>query len=184
MSETPGTTESPRQDPPPNGTGGSAVYAKLSPSVRYSLDQAIVDHDPPTYRAIYNKFDLDQQGVGFWSFYRYAINLRSLAEKHHIAELVLPDDAHLENSLPRLIAHRLFQTLLYEEKVPLDEVQRLTNAYRAVSLIALAREKSAAVQAAADRHASEKESNDFLKQANQYLAIAQADLKARQAELK
>ena len=145
MSENPTpTTDRPRQHKIGGDTGDPAMYAKVSPEIRRDLDEAIVNHKPATYRGIYEKFRLVERGVSFWSFYRYAVNVRSQAEKLHFDELVLPDEAHLRDTLPKLIAQRLLETLLYDEELSPKEVLRLTTAYRAASLTAIARDKAAA----------------------------------------
>jgi hypothetical protein len=183
MSETPTATNRPRQAPPENESFRSAVYEKIPPNKRHSIDLAIVNHDPSTYHGIYEKFRLAEQGVNFWTFYRYARNIRSRAEVLHIAELVLPEDAHLGDALPKLIAQRLFQTLLYDEQASPQEIHRLTNAYCLAATMSLARDKFAASLVVAGQGVRSRQNDDFLKLVNNFVAAAGPSIKAHEARL-
>jgi hypothetical protein len=108
----------------------TAMYDKLSPDLRRAIDRAVVDRDPPTFRGVYEKFQLAERGVSFHSLYRYARKLRAQAHRLLLAELTLPDDADLGDAMPRIIGQQLLTTLLYEEAATPDAIHRLTRAYR------------------------------------------------------
>jgi len=95
----------------------------------------------------------------------------------------LPDDPQLADILPRLLAQRLFQALLYEEEASAQEIHRLTHAYRAAGALALAREKFSAARAAAGQYVQRKDNDDFLNLVNQYLTAAKEYTKAHRAHL-
>ncbi|HVP12161.1 MAG TPA: hypothetical protein VMV94_13370 [Phycisphaerae bacterium] len=143
------TARLPMHEPLLRQSRACAVFACLSPAVRGELDRAIVNRDPPTYREIHAKFRLAEQGVGYWSLYRYARKLRLNADLLHLAQLTAPDEPDLLAALPKLLAQRLFQALLYEDNASPSELHRLTYAYRAGSNAALAREKLTAARATA-----------------------------------
>ncbi|HVP10189.1 MAG TPA: hypothetical protein VMV94_03270 [Phycisphaerae bacterium] len=184
MSQTPTIPDRAGRPVAQNTPGHPAMYEKISPDLRRTIDQAIVDHDPPTYREIHEKFGLAERGISFWVFYRYARNIRCQAEKLHIAELVLPDEPQVLDALPKLLAQRLFQVLLYDETATAREIHQLTYAYRAAAASALAREKFTAARATADKYVKEKQNDDFLGLVNQFLTAANAHTKAHEAHMK
>jgi hypothetical protein len=151
----------------------TTIYDKLSPDLRHALDQAIVDRDPPTFRAAYDKFRLEAAGVSFYAFYRYARKLRTQADRLHLAELTLPDDAELGDAMPRLIGQRLLETLIYEETASPEALQRLTRAYRIATEASFARRRFAARLEDDQQNARTKETNHLLVAARQ-IAKAQA----------
>ena len=50
----------------------SSIFEKTDPDFRRRLDQAIIDHDPPTYKALHAKFDLAGKDISLAAFYRNA----------------------------------------------------------------------------------------------------------------
>ncbi|HVP13682.1 MAG TPA: hypothetical protein VMV94_21080 [Phycisphaerae bacterium] len=172
-----------KPDLPPTEPRRSVLFSDLPPALRQSLDRAIAEHDPPTYREIHEKFRLAERGVNFYAFYRYARRVRHIAEMMHLAELTAPNEADLLPTLPKLIAQRLFETLLCED-APASLIQQLTNAYRQASAILLAREKLTAALATAGNYVKEKQNDDFLKMVNQFIAVAGEHTKAHEAHIK
>jgi hypothetical protein len=143
MSDTPTTTSRPARDPLEQPFGRSTVFDKLSPDHRRTLDQAIVDRDPPTFRGVYDKFHLADSGVSYYAFYRYARKLRARADRLHLTDLVLPDDTDLSDAMPRLIAQQLLDSMLSDETPAPEEVLRLTRAYRLATQTYLAKRRFA-----------------------------------------
>lgn len=110
----------------------SSLYEKLAPDFRRRLDQAIVDHDPPTYRALFDKFKLADHSVSFMAFYRYARRIRLNAALLGIAELTMPEGARLNKLLPDLIGQRLLDAC-FDEETSARTLHRLADAYRIAS---------------------------------------------------
>ena len=162
MTETTLTTDQPTQTPPEKEDRRLIVFANLTPALRRKVDQAIIDHDPPTYRGIYDRFKLAEVGVGHSAFYRYARKLRANADLLSMAELALPDEPQLGQALPRLLAQRLVEVLLHEEDASPGEIHRLTDAYRLAASASLAREKFAAALASAEKKAEPASDDDHL----------------------
>ncbi len=107
----------------------SSIFEKTDPDLRRRLDQAIIDHDPPTYKAIFSKFELGGRGISFMAFYRYARRLRTHAVMIELTQRVLPDDCDPVGVIPNLLAHRLLDAAVDESTSP-RTLQRLTDAWR------------------------------------------------------
>jgi len=107
----------------------SSIFEKLPADQRQKLNQAIVDRDPPTLKAAYERFRLDKHQISLSAFYRYARRRRSLATARDLAEMTLPDEAQVPDMLPKLLAQRLLDALADESASP-RTVKRLTDAWR------------------------------------------------------
>jgi len=120
----------------------SSLLAKLPADLRLKLHQAIIDRDPPTYRALFCKFNLTGHGISFTAFYRYARRLRHQADLLDLAQLALPEDADVPAAIHNLISHRLLESLLHDDPSP-RALHRLTEAYRiaTATLLNLQRQK-------------------------------------------
>ncbi|MFQ5411354.1 MAG: hypothetical protein ACE5EC_03625 [Phycisphaerae bacterium] len=112
--------------------GNSSIYSKLSESMRNQLDRSIAERDPPTYREIYNLFQLDLKGISFSAFYRYARKIRVAVELMQTATLAFPENRGVHAILPELIATRLLEIITDPDNPPKpDAILRLTQAHRA-----------------------------------------------------
>ena len=107
----------------------SSIFEKTDPDFRRRLDQAIIDHDPPTYKAIYSKFELATMDISFMAFYRYARRLRTHAAMIELTQRVLPNDCDPVAVIPNLLAHRLLDAAVDESTSP-RTLQSLTDAWR------------------------------------------------------
>jgi hypothetical protein len=184
MSDNPTTSHRPGDDPPGIRATRTTMYDKLSPDLRCVIDQAVVDRDPPTFRGIYEKFRLADAGLSYYAFYRYARKLRSQADKLHLSELVMPDDADLGEAVPRLIAQQLLDMLFSEESPSPEQILRLTRAYRIANEACYARRRYAARFEDEQRKARTRESDDLCRAANQIVRAQANDdfIKARVAK--
>src|SRR5438876_9655532 len=93
----------------------SSVLQRVPHEKLPKVDRAIVTRDPPSNRAVFQKFALAADGVSFSSFGRYAYRLRQRAESIHLAELTRPDDVAAAQLLPRLMVHRISDALTVNE---------------------------------------------------------------------
>lgn len=120
----------------------SSLLAKLPPDSRRLLDQALIDRDPPTYRAVFDKFKLADHRVSFTSFYYYARRIRHQADLLNLTQLAIPDDADVPAAIHQLVSHRLLESLLHGDPSP-RALQRLADAYRiaTATLLSLQRQK-------------------------------------------
>jgi len=107
----------------------SSIFEKTDPDFRRRLDQAIIDHNPPTYRAVFTKFNLGAKDISFMAFYRYARRIRTHAAMIELTQQTLPDDCDPVAVIPNLLAHRLLDAAVDEETSP-RTLQRLTDAWR------------------------------------------------------
>ena len=109
----------------------SSIFQKLDSDQRRKLDHAIIDRDPPTLKAVYEKFQLAELEVSRAAFYRYARRRRSLIATRDFAELALPEEAEeqIPDMMPSLIAHRLLDALADESTSP-RTITSLVNAWR------------------------------------------------------
>ncbi|MCB9856826.1 MAG: hypothetical protein H6818_14185 [Phycisphaerales bacterium] len=114
----------------------SSVFKRIDASLRREINIAIVERRPATIKEVHEQFQLQDQGIGYHAFYRYARRIRAEASLIETAA-AMPDP---DNNVPRLITRALAQGLLellaFEEASP-RKIQRLTEAYRA-SVTALA----------------------------------------------
>ena len=167
MSEYPETAPMPDEDHPPIDCGRSSVYSVLTPEVRQQVRLAIVDHDPPTYRGIYEKFKLADTGLSFQAFYRYARNLRDRVETLQHAELALPGETEVARALPLLIGRKLVDALLDQEATA-GAVCRLAEAYRR----AVSGGQHAAALAGANRCLKGKSADDLRRMVQSFINVA------------
>lgn len=107
----------------------SSIYEKTTVDERRKIDRAVVNREPPTYRGVFEKYRLAEKGVSFTAFYNYARRIRGAATNYNLAELVIPAQADLNRTIPRLLADRLIDTLLYAEDATPAQIHRLTVAY-------------------------------------------------------
>jgi len=154
----------------------SSVFAKLPADFRLELHHAIIDREPPTYRALYFKFNLADHGVSFTAFYRYARRLRHQADLLDLADLAVPENADVPAAIHTLMSHRLLDSLLHDESSP-NALHRLAESYRiaTASLINLQRQKEILKEAVRkerehDTECFRKATADFRRLARQQIA--------------
>ena len=90
----------------------SSVIERVGPVVRQKIDQALVDRQPATYKAVYEKFGLQVHGVSFTAFYYYARKVRTNAALVEMARLSLPDDQPVDKFLPEIVGQRFLEAAL------------------------------------------------------------------------
>jgi len=95
---------------------GSAMFEKLTPEERRKINQAIVDHSQPTYRRLYERFNLLAKGIHFFAFYRYARTLRAQAELAMVAELIAPNPGDIPKIMQRLAGAECIAAMLHPEE--------------------------------------------------------------------
>lgn len=108
----------------------SSVFERLTADMLRRVNLSIIERDPPTFKAVHRRYQLETLGVGYHAFYRYARRLRAEAALFELAGLTAPPEADVPALLPRLLAQRLLETLAFEDASP-RQIQRLTDAYRA-----------------------------------------------------
>ncbi|MBI5765448.1 MAG: hypothetical protein HZA51_18220 [Planctomycetes bacterium] len=118
----------------------STVAKTLSPEQLDQLDGAILSRNPPTYSACYAQFALEDLGISFDAFYRYARRLRTSLRAAAFAQNGVPDPDTSETILPRLVCQRMVETLLTEKLSPRALV-RLADAYRMTSQVEIHRRR-------------------------------------------
>jgi hypothetical protein len=106
------------------------MLEKITPDLRRRVNLSIIERDPPTFKAVHRRYQLETLGVGYHAFYRYARRLRAEAALFELAGLVAPPEADVPALLPRVLAQRLLETLAFDDANP-RQIQRLTDAYRA-----------------------------------------------------
>ncbi|HVP11022.1 MAG TPA: hypothetical protein VMV94_07525 [Phycisphaerae bacterium] len=154
----------------------SSLYEKLPKDLRRQLDQAIVDHDPPTYRGLFDKFKLADRNISFMAFYRYARRIRANAALIDIAQMTLPEGTDLDKILPQLVGQRLFDACFDEETSP-NTLHSLAETYRLACQTDMARRRLAATLDDARRKALLKENEDSLELARRCLQPGPAGLR-------
>jgi hypothetical protein len=138
----------------------STLFEKLPADLRRRVDQAIIDHDPPTYRAMFAKFKLADHGVSLTAFYYYARRVRAEAEMLHLAALALPESPDVAKSLPALLAYRLLDALNDEGSSP-RMLHRLVDAWRIATNTQLELERQDATLAEIRRRSKDQEVRDL-----------------------
>lgn len=110
----------------------SSVYEKLTPDQRRKIDRALIDRDPPTYRAVFKKFNLAARGLSFTAFYSYARHVRRAAAATQLAERTGngENESDVVHTLPKLLGELLLEYLTYPEEASPNTVHRLTQAYK------------------------------------------------------
>jgi len=110
----------------------SSLFTKLNPDDRRGLDQAIIDRDPPTYRAAFEKFRLADRGISFSAFHQYARRLRSDADHLRTAHLALPEPQKLRERIHLVISQRFLEAA-EDEQTSHQALARLALAFRIVN---------------------------------------------------
>ncbi|HVP09637.1 MAG TPA: hypothetical protein VMV94_00430 [Phycisphaerae bacterium] len=151
----------------------SSMFEKVHPNIRRQIDQALIDRQPATYKAVYDKFSLHAMGVSYTAFYCYASRLRANAAFIGLAQITLPEGAAVNNMLPELLGQRLFEAAL-DEETSAATLYRLAHTYRIANEAYYAKRRFTAQLEDQERRARAKENDDFLRMANQ-LIHAQAN---------
>lgn len=110
----------------------SSLFEKLTPDLRKTLDRAIIDRTPATYRALFEHFKLREHGVSFAALCRYAKRIRDASTLGRVAECISPDAKETEKLIPRIVAQQLIDTL-FEPNPSSRAIHRLADAYRMAS---------------------------------------------------
>ncbi len=108
----------------------SIVYRRLDPTLRREINIAIIDPRAISLRAVHRKFQLDQSGINYHAFYRYARRIRAEAVLIEMSAATPSQDGDAQRLLPRVLAQRLLEALAYKNPSP-RQIQRLAEAYRA-----------------------------------------------------
>ena len=145
----------------------SSILEKTDPDFRRRLDQAIIDHDPPTYKALYSKFELATMDISFMAFYRYARRLRTHAAMIELTRQALPDDCDPVAVIPNLLAHRLLDAAIDESTSP-RTLQRLTDAWRFAAQTQLVLERHQAAIEQLKKNTNSAETDKLIKTVKQY----------------
>jgi len=161
----------------------SSIFDKTDPDLRRRIDQAIVDRQPPTYKAVFDQFDLAARGVSFTAFYYYARRIRVNAALLELARVALPDSASAHDLLPDVLSHRLLEAAIDEACSP-GTIQRLADAYRVASQTHFARRRLAAQLDDLKRKESMKENNRLLAIGRQYIKAQDNEMRARALAVK
>src|SRR5215468_2881682 len=96
----------------------STVLEKLPREVRAAVDRALVNRDPPTYRAIFQKFELNLFNISFSSFYAYGRRVRYEAALLDQAMAVAPSTHDAADIATRLLSMHLILLLQDEDPSP------------------------------------------------------------------
>lgn len=124
----------------------SSIYARVPRELRAKINQAIADADPPSYRGIYDRFDLESLGVTFTPFYYYARRIRHHIQLLEIANIAGPPDADTAAAVHKLVVQRFIEIMLRRE-VSSRCMLRLAIAYRMTAQAKPAKQKSADTEA-------------------------------------
>lgn len=160
----------------------SSVFDKTTPDLRRQINRAIVDHSPPTYRGIYEKFGLADLGISFHALYRYARRLRLHAAVIEIAELALPEGADPADSLPKLLAYRLMEAAIDEDSSP-AALHRLAHSWRITADTRFVLGRHAAELENLKKKAIAKENDEFLAMTRQIIKLQNNEVRARAAAI-
>ena len=152
----------------------SSVCDKVPADLRRDLDRAVVDRDPPTYRALFKKFNLAEHGVSLTAFFYYARRLRAQAELIHLARIALPEGDDITEALPGILAHRLFDAADDEAASP-RTVQRLADAWRIVNAARLAQQRHQTAAQNAQKKIDHDDIRDIARMVKQYGRIVKEE---------
>ncbi|MEE8171215.1 MAG: hypothetical protein V3T70_11775 [Phycisphaerae bacterium] len=155
----------------------SSLFEKLPADFRRKLDQAVIDRDPPGYRALFNKFNLAARGVSHTAFSDSARRLRAHADLAHLAELVRPGDVNPADLIPFILAHRLLDASSDEATSP-RTLHRLAETWRIVTSTRLNLERHAALLQNDDRKHRREETDVLCRLVRQYAQVVKNDLHA------
>lgn len=161
----------------------SSIFEKTDPDFRRRLDQALIDHDPPTYRAAFNKFNLADKGISFAAFYRYARRIRAHAAMIELTRSALPDDCDPAAIVPKLLADRLLDAAIDESSSP-RTLQRLTDAWRFAAQTQLALERHQAAIEEIKKKARKSDTKELFKTFDQCISLVRAEQAARMSAAK
>ncbi|MFQ5425135.1 MAG: hypothetical protein ACE5F9_14315 [Phycisphaerae bacterium] len=152
----------------------SSFYEKTDAAFRRQINRAVVDRDPPTYRALFQKFRLADRGISYHAFYRHARRLRIQAAALDVADAVLPDNTDLAGLLPHLVACRLLDALQDESTAP-TVLQQLTDTWRIAAKTSLVMQQYAAEADAARKKAGKKDLDELCGLVKQYGRLVKHD---------
>ena len=96
----------------------SSIFEKVHPRIRHQIDQALVNRQPATYKGVWDKFNVQAYGVSYTAFYTYASRVRANAALIGLASVTLPEGTNVNDMLPELLGHRLFEAAIDEEASP------------------------------------------------------------------
>jgi len=121
----------------------SSVFEKVPPEHLRKVNRAIIDRDPPTYPAVYKRFDLRAHGVSFSAFFRYAHGLRL-----HAAACTFPpggaadSDAYPDPfaSIVTMLTNRLIEALADPEP-SFNAIHRMMNTLRVAMHLRASRDR-------------------------------------------
>lgn len=156
----------------------SSVFERTDPDLRRGIDQALIDRQPPTYKAVYDTFNLRAHGVSFTAFYYYARRVRVAAALAELARTTLPEGASIHDLLPQVLSHRLLEAAIDEDASP-RTLQRLADAYRVASQTHFAHRRLAAQLDDLKKKELAQENDQLLAVANQYIKARTNDLQAQ-----
>lgn len=108
--------------------GRSTLFSKLTAEERAALDEALINRDPPTYKAVYEKFRLAEKQVSYTAYFCYARRIRHRAAIAQCTSDILKDAPDFDSILPGLIIPRLVDALMDEDSSP-TQINRLVYSY-------------------------------------------------------
>ena len=146
----------------------SSIFEKTDPDLRRRIDQALVDRQPSTYKAVYEQFDLQAHGISFTAFYYYATRVRANAALIGLAQVTLPEGTVAGDLLPELLGQRLLDAS-FDEETSAGTLCRLAHTYRIACEAYYARRRFAALFDDEKRKAVAKENDEFYDIANQFI---------------
>jgi hypothetical protein len=153
----------------------SSIFEKTDATLREQLNRAIVNRDPPTYQAVFDKFELAARDISFTAFYCYARRIRNTAALVEIIR-ARPDGApDADTVLSEVLAERLLEAALDESASP-RAIERLSHAYRAAARLKLDRRRLDAQIGDLEHAARSKETDRFCEMANQVGKLRAAEL--------
>lgn len=114
----------------------SSLFRKLAPAQRNELDRAIIDRTPPTYRGLYDRFQLAALGMSFAALCRYAKRIRYVSTLGRVAEFTAMDPKKAEGLVAQLVGQHFLDLLLTPEPDH-RKITRLANTYCRVNHVEL-----------------------------------------------
>jgi len=117
----------------------SSLMVKAHPAIRRRLVDAIIRREPHTYRAVFERFRLDDLGISFTAFYYWARKVRRSAALTELARSCA-DEEDPADLVIKVLAQRLLDASL-DEDISINTLTHLTRAYRMASSVQLARRR-------------------------------------------
>lgn len=155
----------------------SSMMERTDDVTRDRIHLALIHRSPKTYRAVYEKFNLEAAGVSFTAFYYYARRVRIQAAIIEKKRVELPDGVNAQDILPELLASKLLEAAI-DPEAKARSLHRLAETYRVASQIQLAR-KRLNLQGANDRQARRFAlSNDLCDLLKKYAQVRRAEFAA------